>query len=279
MQDGHQYESDIHVLAWPSVWMIAATGLIVAMINGQSLSGLNESGYALLGAATGCLISAWTLMGTWIGLAARPWLLADGSHRFATHLAMAAPGLVTALVLISAVWLRHDTSTRLLITHLVLTATISLIGPLIVWQWTRRRIHRGETRSRHPQSIRQILGVVLTIALAIGAIRMSQRWLGITVAETAVIMPIAFNWVLMLGVLLGKRPWFVLLLIGFLIAEWITISTMVELQTQKDDRELTFIGAMLHCSFGFSLLFLIQMRASGYRWLHDKMQAQPKTTH
>ena len=248
------------------------------MINGQPVSELNESGYGLLGAASGCLISAWTLMGTWIGLADRPWLLTDRSRRFAAKLAMAAPFVASVLVIVSTVWLRRDTSNTRLVTHLILTSMIALTGPMITWQWTRRRIHRGATRPRHSQSIRQILGIVLTIALAIGAIRMSQRWLGITVASTAFIVSISLNWVLMLSMLLGKRPWYALLLIGLLIAEWITFSTLVDLQTQKSNQELVFLGAMLHCSFGFSLLFVLQMRSRGYRWLDEKKTAEQETT-
>lgn len=279
MQDEHRFESDIHALAWPSVWAIAATGMIISMVGNHSLNRLDEWGYALLGAATGCLVATWTLTGTWISLADRPRCQTAGFHhstkQLAKQLTMAAPCLATALALISVVWLRQNTASKLLITQPLLTSVIAFVGPLIVWQWTHRRIHRDGIHPRHSQSIRQILGIVLTMALAIGTIRTSQRWFGINEVTTAIIVSISFNWVLMLGVLLGKRPWVLLPLIGLVFAQWIAVSTMFDLQTQKNGDELTFLAAMLFCSFGFSLLFLLQIRASGYRWLDAPVEAKP----
>lgn len=261
------YEDTTNVLFWPGVWAVTSTALIVGMSTNVSFNRLDESGNLLLGAASGCLSSTWVFAGTWIGLSGRPKFGSVQTTSLSQRCLSTIPWIVNFVVLIAGTWYDRSAETQNILMQLFLATAIAITGPIILWQWTRQRIHLGQALPHQSQSIRQILGIVLTLALAIGALRMGQRGFGVNSAATGLIVSISLNWGLMSVAMLGKRGWIALLVLVLLIPEWITVSSLVDLRERSADEQISYFGGMLMSSCIFSFLFLAQIRADGYRWL------------
>ncbi len=253
---------DLRLLSWLGVWSLAMIFTIGGLLNGRPPESLTVEGSAILGLAMGGLTAAWIAIGTWVALIHLPDAELGQRQRLAPRMFV----LVTCLIMAICLAIAMRQSPTLFVQILVMVA-IGIMGPLIVWHWTHRRIHHGDPHEANRRSIRQLLGVTFTAALAIAALNLSYRWTGMTLALAVLMVFSAVMWTWMTITMLSRWWGAILLTIPLLIAEWFTVASLIDLRDRTAEALVRqHAGCMLGFYF-FALLFLMMMRSSGHRWL------------
>ncbi|EMI55234.1 hypothetical protein [Rhodopirellula sallentina] len=228
----------------------------------------------MLGITIGGLCATWTLAGTWAALIHLPWQRSFtdrvGAHRqqMQPRLIVIAAWLCNLVLLV--VLVRHEPA--LALQALCITG-ISVVGPMIAWQWSHQRIHRSELQPPERRSIRQILGIAFTVAVAIASFQLAERGLGRSISTTTLILTIAISWLLMLIVLLG-RWWGVILFIlpsGFAVR--LAVVSLVDLRARDSEAQILRASGILIGFYFFATLLLFLMRSSGHRWFGSSNQS------
>ena len=256
---------DWRLLSWLGVWSLAMVMTIGGLLNGQPPESLTIEGSAVLGLAIGGLAAAWIATGTWVALIHLPHAELGQRQRLAPRMVV----VVVCLIMAGCLAFAMRQSLTLFVQLLVMVA-IGIAGPLIVWHWTHRRIHQGDPFEANRRSIRQLLGVTFTAALAIAALNLSYRWTGMTLALAVLMVWSAVMWTWMTVTMLSRWWGAILLTIPLLIAEWFTVASLIDLRGRTAEVLVRqYAGCMLgfYC---FALLFLMLMRSSGHQWLASR---------
>ncbi len=266
-------QPDWGLLGWLGVWSLVLTFAIGGVLNGQTSRSLPEESQSVLGMAMGGLCAAWIALGSWVALIHLP-KRNDLQERDVVapqqtqpRVAVVIAWSVNLILLVALIW--QDTD---LIAQLLAIVGLGITGPLIAYQWSHRRIHRGEPQTTERQSIRQILGIAFTIAVAIASLKLYERYLGLTASASVLLVCIAISWLAMLIIILG-RWWaliFILIPIGFVFRMFVL--SLIELRSRDSEAQILRASGILFGFYFFSLIFLLLMRSSGHRWFggHDE---------
>ncbi|TWT64821.1 hypothetical protein [Allorhodopirellula solitaria] len=255
---------DEHLLVWLAVWSITLT-VVIAALQGE-LESLAEGGHAVLGAAMGGLIAAWLTTLTWVALIELPSSAPSAGQRtpqrwlprVVVFLAWLLNVIVLGVVARDHAWV---------LIQVLLAVALGILGPWIGWQWTHQRIHRTTAPPPVRRSIGHLLGIAFTIAVGSALLRMSDRWAGLTSSATALILSIALLWIVMLTILLSRWWGLMLITIPLIMAQTVTVSSMIDLRSPDADAEFMRSIGIIAGFDCFAVLFLLLMRSSGHRWL------------
>ncbi|MFG0287301.1 MAG: hypothetical protein ACF8CQ_03955 [Rhodopirellula sp. JB044] len=270
-QDG---QPDYVLLGWTAVWSLVCTFAVGGILNGNSSDGLDNQAQTLLGIAIGGLCATWTLAGTWAALIHLPWQ-PRSEDRNGVHRQQIQPRLIVMVALLCNLLLLVVLSSHepILVVHVLCITGLSIVGPMIAWQWSHQRIHRSELQAPDRRNIRQILGIAFTVAVAIASFQVAERGFGRSISTTTLILTIAISWLLMLIVLLG-RWWGVILFIlpsGFGVR--LAVASLVDLRSRDSEAQILRTSGILIGFYFFATLLLFLMRSSGHRWFASSNQS------
>jgi hypothetical protein len=256
---------DWRLLIWLGVWSLAMVMTIAGLLNGQPPESLTVQASAVLGMAMGGLAASWITTGTWVALIHLPDTERGHGQRLAPRMFVVVVWLIMAGCL--AIVVRQSLT---LLIHMLVMVAIGITGPLIVWHWTHRRIHHGDPFEAKRRSIRQLLGVTFTVALAIAALNLSYRWTGMTLAFAVLMVWSAVMWTWMTVTMLSRWWGAILLTIPLLIAEWFTVASLIDLRDRTAEALVRQHAGYMLGFYCVAILFLMMMRSSGHRWLASR---------
>lgn len=261
-------EFDSVLLGWTLVWSAFLTIATIGLVKGTTSQTLSDDNPFFCGMVVGGLCAAWTLAGTWIALMhlTPPFAVPDADGVMPQ---LMLPRLGPLLVLLAnmvvvASMLRHD---RPLISLIMLAVGTSIAGPVLVWQWTGRRIHRSVFSAANKRSIRQTLGLATTVAIVIGALKFSHRWLGLSSLDLAMAISLATLWTMLLMVKLCRSWWLIFLTIPVAMLQWIAMTLYMDDVSREGEMQVMRFAGMLLGFYGFAWLLLTVARSSGHRWI------------
>lgn len=265
------------LLGWWLVWGVVLTIAMISLLAGSPAGNVVDGTQIVLGLAMGALAAVWISSGTWVGLIHLPVKTNDsltaatvtqqppGSgpehQRIGPRIAVAA--MLLADMAILAYGIRQDLA---VVALLIVIAMIGVCGPLLIWQYTRQRIYRQSRSKTGQQSIRQILGLVFTIALASAALRLAERWFGLSGAMFALILSIGSTWTMMVWIMLGRWWWLVLTLLPVVAVQWLLVTALIDTSDPASEALIRRAGGVMVGHHLFAVLFLSLMRSSGHRW-------------
>ncbi len=251
------------MLVWSGVFSVAIGGIL----HGVKSADLSDDIAVFLAIAMGAVSAAWLMVGTWTVLIDmphfEPTLSAQGviSQRVWPRIGMLLLWLANVGTL--AFFVRHDSNA---LGKVLIVASVAIIRPIILWQWTQQRIHRGVILVKQKRSIRQILGLTFTVALMIAILNLSGVLFDSSTAYTTMVVSNAFLWALMLWIMLGRWWWLIIVTIPIILAQGIAVSSLIAAGRDADSQAVQLGG--FSCSFYLlSLLLLTVLRSSGHQWL------------
>lgn len=263
---------DWQFLGWIGVWSLVCLIVIGNLVNTGPLERLSDEGHFVLGFALAGLSSIWVTGGSWAILIHLPSPVDTTQQRVGPRFAVLLIGMIEfawlGVILID---------NALLLAQATLLFLLAITGPIVGWQWTRRRIHRVEMIATNRRNIRQMMGVTFTIAVIAAVLNLYSQRIGISNAAAIVIVSNAFVWIYALAVLLSRWWGFVLLTFPMLFAQWISISSLVDLTGQADERQIHQLLGWIIGFHSFTLLLLTLMRSSHHRWLGSDAPSPRRT--
>lgn len=249
------------LLSWFFVWSIFLSISLVGFAGLGDPKSMSDESQFLFACTFGGLAATWTAMGTWTALIhvetkatarrqVQRWRMLTGCFQ-----------LLNAIAMVFALQSMPSFAAQLF-----LLASISCLGPFLIWQWFRRPIHRGPTPPTGQRNIRQILGMAVTIAAGNVLFKIASVWLSLFGATVTMVLGIAASWTLLALTLLGRQwAWIYGLLPLFLALPFVVLFIMDVEENNADERALivtgTFAGFYL-----FSLVYLLLLRSSEHRW-------------
>lgn len=265
--DGDQ--PDGRLLGWLAVWSISLTMVVAVMLGG--LANMPDEAHVTLGFALGGMVATWVTMGTWVVLIHLPVQTGPADPERAEQQQW-LPRLAVLLVWIAnvvmfAIFARQESG---IVAQVLLMVAVGIMGPLIAWQWTHQWIHREQVPPRPRRSIRDLLGIAVTIAIGSAALRMGDRWFGLTSSVTVLAISIAILWIVMLPIMLSRWWGLIFVTIPLVAAQWMTVAMMVDIRSLGAESELRRLLGITCGFYLFALLFLLLMRSSGHRWLGQR---------
>lgn len=260
---------DRRLLGWLAVWSISLTVVVAGMLGGRTP--LPDEARVTLGFALGGIVATWLMTGTWVMLIHLP--VSTGlAHPERTAQQQWRPRVAVlsawiANVVLFAIFAKREPA---IVAQVLLMVAIGIMGPLIAWQWTHQRIHREQVSPRPRRSIRDLLGIAITIAVGSAALRMGDRWFGLTSSATVLAISIAILWIVMLAIMLSRWWALIFITIPLVAAQWMSVALMVDLRNQGAEAELQQLFGTICGFYLFALLFLLLMRSSGHRWFSQQ---------
>ncbi|WP_250930790.1 hypothetical protein [Aporhodopirellula aestuarii] len=258
------------LLGWLAVWSLVLTFTIGGILNGQTSRGLPDETQLTLGLALGGLCAAWITIGSWVALIHLPrrddlQTRSDtAKQQMRPRIAVVLAWFANLVLFIALIPQEFD-----IIAQLLAIVGLGITGPMIAWQWSHRRIHRGEPQTAGRQSIRQILGIAFTIAVAMASLKLYERCLGLSASATTLLVSVAISWLLMLRIMLG-RWWafiFAVLPTGFFFR--MVVLSLIDLRSRDSEAQILRSTGILVGFYFFALIFLLLMRSSGHRWFGE----------
>ena len=269
-------DADGVLLAWLFAWSVALTTVVAGILHEVPSGDLPEDSQLIFGLAMGALSAVWITTGTWITLIQLPRRSTAGSSNSFIDDDI-PPQLRRPRTTVSLVWIgnaalfcvlaKHDPT---MIAQLLSTVMMGVTGPLIVWQWTRRRIHRGELRPLGRRSIREILTLTLIVAVAIATMRFCERKFEFSSSVTAMIISIALVWGVASMTMLGRWWGLAVITIPLVAVQWVTVLSLIELRGRGSEARVQQSIGVIVGFYLFALLFLALMRSSGHRWFDSQ---------
>ncbi|TWT92240.1 hypothetical protein [Neorhodopirellula pilleata] len=259
----HCDHEDWRLLGWIGIWSLAFLVVIASLLKLTStLDDLTDDSRFVLGFAMGGLAVTWTAAATWAALIHLPSASDPTRQRVRSRIAVAVIGIVEIVYL---GWMSRPYSS--LFVEAVLSTMVATAGPILVWQWTRRRIHRTEQVVSHRRKIRHLMEMTFIIAIIAAVLNWGCRWPEISTTKLVVIVSNAFVWTFVLSVILGRWWPSAVLAIPILISQLVVSASLVESMGQAGDGQIEQnAGTILGFHF-FTFLLLILMRSSNHRWI------------
>ncbi|MEM6468895.1 MAG: hypothetical protein AAF802_04950 [Planctomycetota bacterium] len=257
---------DFQLLGWLSIWSI----LLSVTTRLTAVMGFS----ALLGLSMGCLIVTWAATGSWLVLIDVP---AVGFRPDAeatdttttTPPQQVMPRIVVALFLFFNVALfAFGDIPRTIVGETAGTAFAAVIGATLVWQWTRRRISRSMNHWASRRSIRQLMGLSVTIAILLAILGPSVRWANLKSASVGMMVAVSLTWVISMAVLLSSRWWMAFGLPMLVLLSAIAVSFLIDGDGRDIDADIQRMSGILCGSYLFGVLLLLLMKSSRHRWFH-----------
>jgi len=274
------------LLGWLLIWGVVLTIALISALAGSPARDVPDATQTALGVAMGGLAAVWVASGTWVGLIHLPChedhssagqdttaktetgTSEDSNTEIAERQRIGSRITVVVLLLINLAVLgygiRQDPS---LVAQLLVIVMVGVTGPLLAWQYTRRRIYRRSVSDSGRQSIRQILGMVFTIALASAALRFADRGFGLSSSMIVLILSMAAIWTVMLWIMLGRWWWLIFLTLPMFAAQWLTVASLLDTRNPDAESQILRFGGLIIGFYFFAFLFLALMRSSGHGWL------------
>ena len=273
MNDVQLYRNQIDgvLLGWTIAWSIVFVAIVSLSLGGESEASLPDYAHLVLGLAMGGTVATWTLIGTWcvlIHLPQKP-RSDDSAEMLQERL---GPRMVVLVVILAqcgmlSVLIRNASS---IFAQIVLAAVLGIAGSVLVFQWTRQRVHRGMEQPKNRRSIRQMLGVATTIAIALATVKTCASLFGISTHAQIVVALIAFLWLMMLLLGLGAwAPW-ILMSLPVVGMQWVVISATVDMESRSVEGQLLRSTGVLFGFYLIAFLLIVLMRSSGHRWVGGK---------
>lgn len=251
------------MLVWSGVFSVAIGGIL----HGVESADLSDDIAVFLAIAMGAVSAAWLMVGTWTVLIDmpqfEPTLSASvvTSQRVWPRIGMLLLWLANVGTL--AFFVRHDSNAM---GKVLIVASVGIMGPIILWQWTQQRIHRGVVLIKQKRSIRQILGLTFTVAVMIAILNLSRVLFDSSSAFATLVVSNALLWALMLWIMLGRWWWMIIVTVPIILAQGIAVSSLIAAGRDADSQAVQLGG--FSCSFYLlSLLLLTVLRSGGHRWM------------
>lgn len=242
------------LVAWAGFYSVAM-GMISRQGPWRSLSPETQT---LVGAIMGGLAAVWVTAATWailIDLAAFP---GDTRKHYGPRLGVAAVIVINAAILA----LLGDVPV-----YPPLTITLlSIVPPLVIWQWSGQRISRMPSQPMMRKSIRQLFEITGTLAIAFATFNaVSGQSDSATVYGVMGLIHGLIGTVLLLT-LLGRWWWTFGITLLLLPLHSIAIVSLIDFAAPKADAHANSAAVMAASLFLHSILFLLLMRSSRLRW-------------
>lgn len=258
---------DFRLLFWLGVWSIGGSIAVGVIVGTNSNYADNENTMIALSAAIGVLVSAWNAMLTWVFVADLPNKEDPQQQRMAPRICC---GITLAINI--AVLMFFCRAVAIVLFQIGSFVLVANAGPLVVWQWTKRRISRAPTIISSQTSIWQLMIVTSISATAFAGASMCFKEVT-SVAFMASVLFSAVVWLGLLVLLLGNCWWLYPLLLIFQFFCIYVVILLIDQSNIQAVRETSGLGTMMTVSFIFSTLFVLLMRSSGHRWLIIKKRA------
>lgn len=256
-------EPDPVLFGWTVGWTLVLSGLTIQFLGGAPLESLSGAHAIFSGVAVGGLAASWSLAGTWAFLIDLPSIQEHGPPRQRNAIRLM---VVMLLAVNAAILFAFAARNGAFLGQAVMTCALSTLGPVLVWQWTRRAIHRRDSARRQRRTIRQIMGLTAMVAIAIGALKLAKAEIGITIPAMVLSISSAGLWLLLLFAVLGR--WWQLGLLTLLVfaAQVIGMLLFVEFETQSEVVVINFTIGFMPGFYLLSTVLLMLSRSSGHRW-------------
>lgn len=265
---------------WTLTWSFVLSTAVFAFLSGPTSDQLSDDANRILGLALGGLFAAWTTLGTWSVMIDLPsWRGVEKAPVVGQPNDAAIQQQLQPRVTMTLVWLVQVGMLTFLIRgstelqnsgvfgFIVLFAALSFLVPLIVWQWTYRRIHRGIVKGKNRRSIRQILGLTAVMAFGIATLQLSHQALEVPFALIAMALISSVLWIVMLATMLGTRWWMIFISFPLVVAQLISISFLVDSQSINIEAEIMRSSGFVVGFYLCALLLLALARSSSHRWV------------
>lgn len=260
---------------WILIWSFVLSATVAALVGSTTSDQLSDEANRLLGLALGGMFAAWSMLCTWSVMIDLPsW---DGKHQGSIEAVRGQP--IRSRVGMVLIWITNVAVLAFLLRRErelqdsgvfginFLLAALSVLVPLIVWQWTYRRIHRGIVEEKNRRSIRQILGLTAVMAVLIAALQFGDQAMGVSFAFSATTVISSLLWILMLFTILGRRWWMLFVSIPAVAAQAISISFLVDSQSVNIEAEIMRSSGFVFGFYCCGVLLLALARSSGHRWM------------
>lgn len=260
---------------WILIWSFVLSTGVAAMLGGTTSDQLSDDANELLGLALGGMFAAWSMLSTWSVMIDLPsghrkrQNSVSGRHpqQSQPRICMAVLGMMNVAVLVIFLRREFDLQDSGVGGIAILLAALSILVPLIVWQWTYRRIHRGAVEVKNQRSIRQILGLTAVMAVLIAVLQLGDQALGVSFAFSATAIFSSVLWILMMLTILGRRWWMIFVSIPAFAAQIILISFLVDSQSTNIEAEIMRLNGLVIGFYGCAFLLLVLARSSRHRWV------------
>lgn len=275
MNDGtlEQNQVDGVLLGWLLVWSLVLSLTVCSFGLAGDDANLSGDGQFLLASSLGGLAATWTVIATWLSLIHVPARAHSRRHVRRFQFGM------TCFLLINAIGIAiTQRSMPSITTQLMLMASVSSLGPFLIWQWFRRPIHRGLTPPTGQRSIRQILGMAITIAFANVLFKIASVWMDLSQAMVTLVLSIAVGWTLLLLAMLGRQWAWIFGLIPLCIGQPFAVLLVMGMESNDADEQAMTVAGTFFGFYLFAMLYLVLLRSSGHNWFRSTCIAEQSTT-
>ncbi|PHQ31968.1 hypothetical protein [Rhodopirellula bahusiensis] len=252
------------LLGWLIVWSIVLSLAAGSFSGLRSLGALQDEDQLMLAGCVGGLVATWAAMGTWLTLIHVP--EDENPKRYVQRVRVAVSGFLIANAIVISTMLRSSPS---LVSQLLLMTITSCLGPFLIWQWSRRPIHRGPTPPIGQRNIRQILGIAVTIAVGNVLFKIASGWLDLSHAMVTLVLSIAASWTFLLLALLGRQWAWIIGLAPLCIGQPFLVLFVIDLESNNADEQALIIGGTYIGFYLFALLYLSLLRSNGHNWFRS----------
>ncbi|MCC9600896.1 hypothetical protein LOC67_09985 [Stieleria sp. JC731] len=282
-------EVDGALLAWCFVWSWILTFLIASVVYRTGAQSLSDSQHTVLGLAMGGLMAIWSTIGTWINLIDLPKYdrqsnedegsnVDRGLNKHAANVQRHQPRMTIGLLWllnigVLAITLRHDLE---ILNELCLATAVSVTIPLIIMQWSNRRIHRNLRPQSPVRSIRQIMKVTTTIAILASLFKFSDNVSRLSEEFSAFVLALGSLWIVMLAMVLCDSWWLSIFSLPIVMLLLSAMSFHFSSTDRNIETDIIRYITAVSSFYVVALLFLALMRSSGHRWLTFRWRRQHK---
>ncbi|WDQ16354.1 hypothetical protein [Rhodopirellula sp. P2] len=252
------------LLGWCFTWSIVLSIALAGFAGLGDPDSMEDESQFLFASSLGGLAATWTAMGVWAALidvkteanAKRP------MRRWQTVVGCFL--LVNAVVMVFALQFMPS-----FVAFLLLLASISSLGPFLIWQWFRRPIHRGPTPPTGQRSIGQILGMAVTIAVGNVLFKVAGIWMDLSEATIMLVLCLAVGWTLLLLTMLGRQWGWIFGLIPLCIGQPFAVLLVMDMESSNADEQAMIVSGTCIGFYLFAMLYVLLLRSSGHKWFRS----------